>query len=243
MKKYLIFLTLILSSIFSYSDEINLYKAASRKEPINIPYKKGDTYHIYTKPLHQTVITFGDEIVEYSETGDNISFHTVSDKYSVRLKSIDEGLATDLVVKTNNDIYYFKVKSTYDAYNPMINFLYPQKENLKRRHIERTTEIFDVINLAEINNNYSISKKYNWTPVQIMDDGNKTVFFMSHKMQELPALMLKTEDGKFATVTPIIKGTGEKGATKLIVINRIFKEAVLQLGDKKVLIKNKNFSY
>lgn len=241
MKKYLLFFTLILSSLVAYSDEINLYNVANKKEPVNVSYKKGDTYKIYVKPLHQTVITFGDELVEYSETGDNISFNTVSDKHSVRLKVIDENLNTDLVVKTNNDFYYFKVKSTYDAYNPMINFLYPQKENLKRRNIEKSTEVFNVLNVEELNNKYSISKKYNWTPTQILDDGKKTVIFMPLKIQELPAIMLRTEDRKYAVVSPIVKET--EGGVKFLVINRIFEEAVIQLGNKKVIVKNKNFRY
>lgn len=241
MKKYLIFLMVILSSFLAYSDEINLYNVARKKEPINIPYKKGDTYIIYTKPLFQTIITFGDEIVEYAETGDNISFFSLADKHSVRLKSVDEGLSTDFVVKTNNDFYYFKVSSTYDAYNPMINFLYPQKENLKRRNIEKSTEILNTVNLDELNNKYSISKKYNWSPTQILDDGKKTLIFMPLKIQELPAIMLKTEDGKYAVVSPIVKET--EGGVKFLVINRIFEEAVIQLGEKKVIVKNKNFRY
>lgn len=241
MKKYLIFLMVILSSFLAYSDEINLYNTARKKEPINIPYKKGDTYKIYTKPLHQTIITFGDELVEYAETGDNISFFSLADKHSIRLKSVDENLETDLVVKTNNDFYYFKVVSTYDIYNPMINFLYPQKEELKKRSIAQSTETINVLNLDELNNKYSISKKYSWTPTQIFDDGEKTYLFMPAKIQELPALMLKTEDNKYAIVTFRVKET--EGGLKLIVIDRIFREVVLQLGDKKVLIRNKNFNY
>ena len=63
MKKILLFF-LLAFNILSFSEEEDLYNAATKKEPINIAYKKGNTYKIYTKPLFQTIITFGDEIVE-----------------------------------------------------------------------------------------------------------------------------------------------------------------------------------
>ena len=168
---------------------------------MNVAFKPGDTYKIYVAPLHQVVITFGNEIVEYSETGDNVSFNTIEDKHSVRIKVVDEGLNTDLVVKTNENLYYFKVTSTYSERNTIINFLYPQKEETRKRQIAKTTETIATLNLADLNNKYSISKKYNWTPVQIMDDGQKTYLFMPAKIQELPAFLVKADDGELAIVT------------------------------------------
>lgn len=239
MKKIFLALTLCIS-LFSYSDEVNLYNAASKKEIINIPYIKDNIYKIYVKPLHQTVITFGGEIIEYSETGDNISFNTIEDKHSVRIKVVDENLNTDLVVKTNENIYYFKVQSTYDSYNPMINFLYPQKEVSKKRNYEKTTEPLSLINLDELNNDYTISKKYSWTPAQIFDDGTKTYLVMPQKMQELPVFLIR-EDGDYALVTFRIKET--ENGLKIYIVDRLFKEGVLKLGKKTVVIKNKKFKF
>jgi len=222
MKKILLFF-LLAFNILSFSEEEDLYNAATKKEPINIAYKKGNTYKIYTKPLFQTIITFGDEIVEYCETGDNISFNTIEDKHSIRLKCVDEDLSTDLVVK------------------PMINFLYPQKEITKKRNIEKVSEPLFLLNLEDLNTKYTISKKYSWTPTQIMDNGEKTILFMPSNLQEVPAFLVRTEDSDEAVVTFRIKET--PGGTKIYIIDRIFKEGVLILGDKKVIIKNKNFKY
>ena len=235
MKKFksLVFAFSLFFSVLANSEEINLKKAASKKEPVNVAFKPGDTYKIYVAPLHQVVITFGNEIVEYSETGDNVSFNTIEDKHSVRIKVVDEGLNTDLVVKTNENLYYFKVTSTYSERNTIINFLYPQ--------IAKTTETIATLNLADLNNKYSISKKYNWTPVQIMDDGQKTYLFMPAKIQELPAFLVKADDGELAIVT--YRVVENDSGLKLFVIDRLFKEAVLKLGEKTVYIKNNNFKY
>ena len=220
MKKFksLVFAFSLFFSVLANSEEINLKKAASKKEPVNVAFKPGDTYKIYVAPLHQVVITFGNEIVEYSETGDNVSFNTIEDKHSVRIKVVDEGLNTDLVVKTNENLYYFKVTSTYSERNTIINFLYPQKEETRKRQIAKTTETIATLNLADLNNKYSISKKYNWTP-----------------------FLVKADDGELAIVT--YRVVENDSGLKLFVIDRLFKEAVLKLGEKTVYIKNNNFKY
>lgn len=240
MKKFLLSIFMLVS-VISFAKEINLKNAANKGEIINVPRVEKDIYKIYTSPLHQTLITFGDEVVEYSETGDNIQFFTIDDTNSVRIKAGDENLSTDLIVKTNQDIYYFKVISTANTYNPMINFLYPQKAELKRQRINQTSEPINLLNLDELNTKYSISKKKSWTPTQVFDDGLKTYMIMPDKIQELPAIMLKNDDGGYSIVTFRIKET-EYG-TKVYIIDRLFKEAVLQLGKNKIIIKNKNYRF
>lgn len=239
-KKILLIIATIISTV-SMAKEINLIDNARKIEPINIPRHSEDTYKIYTTPLHQTLITFGDEIVEYSETGDNISFFTIDDTNSVRIKVADEDLNTDLIVKTNKDIYYFKVNSTYNQYNPIINFLYPQKEALKKQRKIANNETLNITNIENLNFKYSISKKYSWTPTNIYDDGQKTIFIMPEKIQELPAFVIKDDDG--TTSLAIYRIKGNENGMKLYIIDRTFKEGFLVLGKKKVLIKNRNYKF
>ncbi|MCF0163471.1 MAG: TrbG/VirB9 family P-type conjugative transfer protein [Fusobacterium necrophorum] len=240
MKIKLVFL-ICLCSITLFAKEVDFLKSAQAKNPINYSYQKNDTYKIYVKPLHQTIITFGADEVEYAETGDNVSFHTVADKHSIRLKVIDENLTTDLVVKTNRAFYYFKVRSTYDAYNPMINFLYPQDEALKVQQRRKTSEPLFVMNLEDLNYSYSISRKYSWTPTQIFDNGKKTVFIMPYRLQEMPVFHVRNEDKEYSIVTFRVQET-EQG-TRFLVLDRVFEEGVMKLGNKKVIIKNKNYQY
>ena len=242
MKKILLLLlstTILVSS--AYAKELDFKQSAIKNEPINVPRHEEDTYKIYTKPLHQTLITFGDENVEYSETGDNISFFTIDDDHSVRIKVSDENLKTDLVVKTDKDIYYFKVMSMDKSYNPMINFLYPQKELLKRQRKIKNNEPLTLTNIDNLNFRYKISKKYSWTPTNIYDDGQKTIFVMPEKVQELPAFLIKDDDG--TTSLAIYRVKGNENGMKVFIVDRVFKEGYLVLGKRKVLIKNKNYKY
>lgn len=241
-KKTLAITIVLASSVNVMAKDIDFKKAAQKQEVINVPRRSADdVYKIYLSPLHQTVLTFGDEIVEYSETGDNISFFTIDDTNNVRLKATDEDLKTDLVVKTNNDLYYFKLTSTANNYNPMINFLYPQKEELKKQHRIKTTEKVSTANLKDLNFKYKISRKMSWTPTQIFDDGVKTYMYMPEKIQELPALMVKDDDGGLSLLTWRVKET--EFGTRFFVIDRVFKDGILVLGKNKVLIKNKAYKF
>lgn len=241
MKKLLTTIMLILVSLLARGANISLQSDAQKGEVSNVIFQKDSKYMIYSKPLYQTVINFSDEIVEYAEFGDNVRWNVMEDKNSIRIKASDENLKTDLVVKTNQGTYYFLVSSHYQYYNPIINFLYPQKEEAKRRKRQVQEEPLNIIDLKQLNNSYTLSRKYNWTPTQIFDDGVKTYLIMNSKIQEMPVFLTRTEDGEYALVNFRIKET--EYDTKIVVIDRIFKEGVLKLGKKQVLIKNKNYRF
>ncbi|WP_289103650.1 TrbG/VirB9 family P-type conjugative transfer protein [uncultured Fusobacterium sp.] len=243
MKKCLIVFSMLLLSGLSFSKDINLRKEAKSGEIANIVFNEDDKYFIYSKPMFQTTISFGDEVVQYAEFGDDVRWHVIEDTHSVRIKSFDENLKTDLMVETDKNRYYFIVESTYNDYNRLVKFMYPQKEYEKKRQKKEQVETLSV-NLENLNNRYTVSKKYSWTPSQIFDDGLKTYFVMSPNLKELPALLVRTEDKTPALVNWRLKET--KYGTGIYVIDFVFKEAVLQLGApggkmKKVIIKNKNY--
>ncbi|OFL94108.1 TrbG/VirB9 family P-type conjugative transfer protein [Fusobacterium sp. HMSC073F01] len=243
MKKCLIVFSMLLLSGLSFSKDINLRKEAKSGEIANIVFNEDDKYFIYSKPMFQTTISFGDEVVQYAEFGDDVRWHVIEDTHSVRIKSFDENLKTDLMVETDKNRYYFIVESTYNDYNRLVKFMYPQREYEKKRQKKEQVETLSV-NLENLNNRYTVSKKYSWTPSQIFDDGFKTYFVMSPNLKELPALLVRTEDKTPALVNWRLKET--KYGTGIYVIDFVFKEAVLQLGApggkmKKVIIKNKNY--
>lgn len=244
MKKCLIIFSMLLLSGLSFSKNINLRKEAKSGEIANIVFNEDDKYFIYSRPMFQTVLNFGDEIVQYAEFGDDVRWNVIEDTHSVRIKSFDENLKTDLMVETDKNRYYFIVESTYTDYNRLVKFMYPQREYEKKRQKQKQVETLNIIDLSKLNNKYTVSRKYSWTPSQIFDDGFKTYFIMSPNLKELPALFVRTEDKSPALVNWRLTET--KYGTGIYVIDFIFKEAVLQLGSpggkiKKVVIKNKNY--
>lgn len=244
MKKCLIIFSILLLSGLSFAKNINLIKEAKSGEIANIVFNEDDKYFIYSKPMFQTTVSFGDEVVQYAEFGDDVRWNVIEDTHSVRIKSFDENLVTDLMVETDKNRYYFVVESTYTDYNRLVKFMYPQKDYEKKRQKQKQVEPLNVVNLEKLNNRYTVSKKYSWTPSQIFDDGFKTYFIMSPNLKELPALLVRTEDKNVALVNWRFRETDN--GTGIFVIDTVFKEAVLQLGSpggkiKKVVIKNKNY--
>ncbi|WP_297407403.1 TrbG/VirB9 family P-type conjugative transfer protein [uncultured Cetobacterium sp.] len=240
MKKTIIFFFLMAYS-FSFAKTISLFKEAEKKEITKVIFQKDVKYLIYSMPLRQTIINFGDEKIEYAETGDNVQWSVMEDIHSVKIKPSDVNLKTDLLVKTNENTYYFIVSSYYAFYNPIINFLYPQKiENKIRRRKEQEIPL-SIINIDELNNSYSISKNYNWTPTQIFDDGKKTYLIMNPNIQEMPVFLTRTEDNNYALVNFRVKKTNN--GLNIMIIDRIFKTGILKLGKKQIVIKNKKYRY
>lgn len=75
MKKCLIVFSMLLLSGLSFSKDINLRKEAKSGEIANIVFNEDDKYFIYSKPMFQTTISFGDEVVQYAEFGDDVRWH------------------------------------------------------------------------------------------------------------------------------------------------------------------------
>ena len=88
------------------------------------------------------------------------------------------------------------------------------------------------MNPEELNYKYSIStKKYEFSPEQIFDDGSKTFILMREKLQELPTFHM-LEGKNLLMVNYRVKG-------KYLIVDRTFEKGVLSVGNKKVYIKNK----
>ena len=89
-----------------------------------------------------------------------------------------------------------------------------------------------LVNPENLNYKYSVStKKYEFSPTQIFDDGNKTVMIMREKLQELPSFHIK-EGKNLVMVNYRVKGN-------YLIVDRLFDKGVLSVGRHKVYIKNK----
>lgn len=147
MKKCLIVFSILLLSGLSFAKNINLRKEAKSGEIANIVFNEDDKYFIYSRPMFQTTVSFGDEVVQYAEFGDDVRWNVIEDTHSVRIKSFDENLVTDLMVETDKNRYYFVVESTYTDYNRLVKFMYPQRDYEKKRQKQKQVEPLNVVNL------------------------------------------------------------------------------------------------
>jgi len=86
--------------------------------------------------------------------------------------------------------------------------------------------------VENLNFNYDVKGNAPFRPKQVFDDGKFTYIALTN-YQELPALFLKDEKGKFELVNYIRDGNYLK-------VQRTFKSAVLKLGNREVMITNQS---
>jgi len=238
MKKFMLIL-LVIFNTFAFSKPVSFYKEAQEGSVVRTIFSPDNTYQIYVQPFFQTVIDFGNEQIEYAEFGDNIRWSVSEDNNFIRIKTTDEQLKTDLFVKTNRNAYYLIVQSTREnsnIHNKSISFL--NEPNRGTNRITRNSSSSS-LSIENLNMNYTISRRYRWTPIQIYDDGNKTYFVFSTRLQELPVFMERTADNQEIVVNWRTKETQSNNT--VIEVDKIFETGILKLGRQTVIIKNKNY--
>lgn len=174
--------------------------AAAKSIATTFNYYKSTMYQVFSKPNFTTTIELNsDEEVLYIGGGNTenwlIDTTNGGDKNAtyVFIKPLFENQKTNINILTNKRTYFFQIESTKSKYNPYINFKYPFEANLNFVK-KNTTNLndFSLINdldnpkFAELYFNYSYDHKQNFSPIQIFDDGEKTILVFDTKLQELP---------------------------------------------------------
>ncbi|GAF89999.1 unnamed protein product, partial [marine sediment metagenome] len=163
-----------------------------------------------------------------SGSGPNARTHIV-------VKPRDEGIQTNLIVPTNKRVYQLDLRSKPDWYMPGVRWFYPdeeaavavKKEIDEQAKQERTEAL--AVSPEHLNFRYRIKgRDVPWKPAQVFDDGAKVYLKMPEDLAttEAPALFV-IEDGKPLLVNYRIKD-------RLYVVDRLFANAQLRVGDKRV---------
>ena len=208
-------------------------------------YNENDSYRIYCRANNLTTIFLEPgEVVLGIDGGDtsrwNVkSTQTGSERGEVEIIQVkpqyyvpDNLLKTNLTISTNKRFYNLELVSCKDWYNPIVKFLYPSEIIREQLFKKSNEEEMTLMNPEELNYKYSIStKKYEFSPEQIFDDGRKTFILMREKLQELPTFHM-LEGKTLLMVNYRVKD-------KYLIIDRTFEKGVLSVGKKKVYIKNK----
>jgi type IV secretion system protein VirB9 len=205
----------------------------------------GQVYHIYTSPDFVTTIALrpGEKLISKiagdttrwtigdTTTGDDTAPSTL-----VVLKPVRAGLHTNIVLATNQRVYFLDVESRPgNQYQNAISWNYPQEELTsmlaKVGHINqqaRETALTGVA-IEDLNYAYDIRAEQGqtpeWMPKEVFDDGKKTYinFPESIGTTEAPPLFIRGGGGEADLVNYRVKG-------HFYIVDRLFEHAELRVG-------------
>ncbi len=259
-KKILLMFMLVSLSVFSVEtasqfDEYSTrepyitkgYKRSKRDIRTTFFYHENDSYRVITRAGYITTIILNpDETLIHAEIGDATrwsiqTYYTGTSKGmspAISIKPFIPELKTNLVISTNKRTYNFILQASMNTFAPVISFEYPQQIKLieAKNNFLRSQET--KINIENLNFDYKWKKKkYSFNPQTVYDDGERTYILMPEKVKvtHLPILLIKDEQ------------TGEgvqvrhryDPETRLYTVDRLFKQAILQYGKQKIIIKRK----
>lgn len=224
----------------------------SKGQYMKILYKPNVVYEVFGQPFMSTAIVFdkNENIKTFALSDSGWSAITNENQIYLKPPIIDIEIdgepllppESTLFVTTTGRDYYFKLKVTGGKeYNPVIKFIYPENElkfyeniSLKNKEIEDKKLELSSNNLENLNFNYVWDKKYEWSPINIVDNGRKTVIYF-RKDKDIPIIFIK-KDGELEKIDFVVKRGNNENQ---FIINQIFSEAVIQYGRKKIIIKRK----
>jgi type IV secretion system protein TrbG len=211
-------------------------------------YDPGALYQVYCAPLKLTDIQMqpGEEIQGNPAAGDTVrwimgigkSIENGVAQQHLYIKPTRTDLYTTLSVNTNKRFYHIELHSYKDAYMAAVNWRYPQDEiDVMKRQAEaekedQKTVTATNIDINNLNFNYAV-KAYkgdmpSWKPVLIFDDGKK-VFIKFPKgmlVNEAPVLFVVSDTNQETQLV------NYRVKNEYYIVDRLFKQAALRLGQK-----------
>lgn len=245
---------MIISSIGFSKNIVSLKQEAMKRKFIKIVYKPDVVYEVYGQPLMGTAIVFrkGEEVKNYSLSDPAWSGLINSNQIYLKAPELEISPSgskiyppeSTLFVSTTERDYYFKLNvSKTKAYNPVVKFVYPREEQeliqnyeLMKREEENKRIKLGLNDIKNINMNYKWNKKYSWSPTNIIDNGKKTMIFLSLEDKDIPTFYIKRDK---ELEIALFRINENKNGQKVITIDQVFEEGILTLHKKKIKIINK----
>lgn len=208
-------------------------------------YYKTSVYEIFAKPNHTTVLKLSnDEEVIYVGGGDKENWEVeetrggADNSTYLILKPLFENIQTNFNIITDKRTYFISLFSTENNYNPFVEWNYPYNTNgMQFKNITGTTSrVNKDINLEGNFDNLIFGYKYNtkksFSPLQVFNDGTKTILVMKDNLMEAPVIYGYGEDNKLSLVN--FRYQGNK-----IIIDKVLDKLELKLGKETLLIRRK----
>lgn len=209
-------------------------------------YKEGDVYEVRGGVDRVTDVELqpGESLNNAPVAGDTVRWKLAiiksgsgqNETTHIMVKPLDTDIETNIVLTTNRHVYHIRAISS-DWYMPAIAWHYPQEEDaaLEEQLRKQQEKVQLTILPEDLHFDYDIDgDDYDWKPVRVFDDGQKTFIQMpkSMRVSDAPALFV-TEDN-----TPMLVNYRVKG--DYYIVDRLFAQAELRVGTKrKVEIEDK----
>lgn len=164
--------------------------------------------------------------------GDTTSGSGAGKRTHVLVKPFSAGLATNLVITTDQRTYHLQLTSKAGGGVTALSWNYPFDEMLALKRAsaaEQARPVAAGIGLETLNFGYTISgDKPAWRPLRAFDDGRQTFieFPASIGVDDAPPLFLLDAEGQAELVNYRMRG-------RFYVIDRLITVAELRIGSKK----------
>lgn len=224
---------------------------------VNFVFDNNNTYTILTIPDAVTNIQLmPDEKITAMAVGDSIQWIIAKADGHVFVKPTKPNIFTSATIVTDKRAYQLTLRSSPPGgkWYQRVSWTYPDvlifqqriakesaslEEEIERKLDEKRDALKSIVvsdseksgsPIENLNFNYEIKGNAPFKPKQVFDDGKFTYIVLSDH-QELPALFLKDDDGKYELVNYVRDG-------EYIKVQRTFRNAVMKLAKKEVTITN-----
>ncbi len=211
----------------------------------------GRVFEVWTAPLRVTTLTLGEgETLVSKAAGDTVRWQIgettsgtgAAQRAHVLLKPLERGLETNLVLTTNQRVYFLELKSgPADGFNAAVAWDAPPAGTAGRSLAAGESAGLAAPEVAvadpvvtpqgPLDARYRIEprgRRARWTPIAVFNDGTRTFIAFSGDLQvdEAPALFVLAADGESQLVN-------YRQAGGLFIVDRLFDRAELRLGDRR----------
>ena len=208
-------------------------------------WAEGRVYDVWTAPLRVTALTLAPgETVSAKAAGDTVRWQIgespsgegASVRTHVLIKPLQTGLETNLVLTTNQRVYLLNLRSgPADAFNTAVAWDYGPSAAPLPTH-DAGSLVLPPVDVAAVTPQGPLDARYRieargrtprWAPTAAFNDGVRTFVTLSPDagVDEAPALFVRS-DGELQLVN-------YRQADGVLIVDRVFDEAELRLGDRR----------
>ena len=165
-----------------------------------------------------------------SGAGDNETTHLI-------VKPLDVALETSLIVTTDRRVYHLRLKSHRSDYMSQVSFAYPTKaksawvKETPASATESRERISPKVDTTMLSFNYLVTGSAKWKPLEVYNDGRKTIIEMPKALSSTAAptlLVVRREAGLFSDEETVM--VNYRFIDQRYIVDSVFDTAILISG-------------